>query len=264
MRYTIILILFLFLQNIYAQQGRMEIYVTDIIAIPQNSMSEFVTIPLQTKLDRKLYSFAQNNNKIIAFNPYNTTRDQYHLVKLNSRNKDYELEVIVPPNRFANMYFVTTLIQDESQFLTVEFSLYHKSFEDVVFAQSKAYDKTKGYKLKWNKFINTSFEEFFSPKNIATFDDRIEVLKVEKEELAEKKRLEKAYTTKQTKVKRSKNGQVTIRELQEALRDKGYDPGPNDNVLGTRTKVALTKFQKDNNLKVGQLDKATMKALGFF
>jgi len=54
----------------------------------------------------------------------------------------------------------------------------------------------------------------------------------------------------------------TIRQIQEALRGRGYDPGPSDNILGSRTKAALTKFQKDNNLPVGQLDLVTLKELG--
>lgn len=52
------------------------------------------------------------------------------------------------------------------------------------------------------------------------------------------------------------------RQIQRALRDRGYDPGPIDNVIGTKTKAALVKFQKDNGLPVGNLDMQTMKALG--
>ena len=53
-----------------------------------------------------------------------------------------------------------------------------------------------------------------------------------------------------------------ISQIQEALRAKGYDPGPTDNVLGAKTREALTKFQKDNNLPVGNLNVETMRALG--
>jgi len=55
---------------------------------------------------------------------------------------------------------------------------------------------------------------------------------------------------------------ATVRAIQQALSARGYDPGPADNVMGTRTKAALIKFQKDNGLPVGNLDFATMKALG--
>jgi peptidoglycan hydrolase-like protein with peptidoglycan-binding domain len=54
----------------------------------------------------------------------------------------------------------------------------------------------------------------------------------------------------------------TIRQIQDALKSRGYDPGPIDNILGSQTKAALTKFQKENNLPVGQLDMDTLKALG--
>ncbi len=60
-------------------------------------------------------------------------------------------------------------------------------------------------------------------------------------------------------------GNVTsdkTRQIQNALRARGYDPGPADNVMGARTKAALVKFQKDNGLPVGQLDFETLKALG--
>lgn len=53
-----------------------------------------------------------------------------------------------------------------------------------------------------------------------------------------------------------------ISQIQEALRVRGYDPGPSDNVLGAKTREALTKFQKDNNLPVGNLNVETMRALG--
>jgi len=55
---------------------------------------------------------------------------------------------------------------------------------------------------------------------------------------------------------------VTVRKIQEALRSRGYDPGVSDNVMGARTKAALVKYQKDNNLPVGNLDLETMKSLG--
>ncbi|MBX2872140.1 MAG: peptidoglycan-binding protein [Saprospiraceae bacterium] len=54
----------------------------------------------------------------------------------------------------------------------------------------------------------------------------------------------------------------TIRTIQRALKSRGYDCGPVDNILGAQTKAALTKFQKDNGLPVGQLDFETLRALG--
>ena len=53
-----------------------------------------------------------------------------------------------------------------------------------------------------------------------------------------------------------------VRDVQTALRSRGYDPGPADNVMGSKTKAALVKFQRENNLPVGQLDFETLRALG--
>ncbi len=55
---------------------------------------------------------------------------------------------------------------------------------------------------------------------------------------------------------------VKIREIQAALKSRGYQPGPVDNIMGSQTKAALVQFQKDNNLPIGQLDFETLRALG--
>ena len=55
---------------------------------------------------------------------------------------------------------------------------------------------------------------------------------------------------------------VKVREIQAALKARGYDPGPVDNIMGSQTKAALVKFQKDNGLPIGQLDFETLRALG--
>ena len=54
----------------------------------------------------------------------------------------------------------------------------------------------------------------------------------------------------------------TVRSIQAALKARGYDPGPEDDIMGARTKAALTKFQQDKGLPVGNLNVETMKALG--
>ncbi|MFK7905569.1 MAG: peptidoglycan-binding protein [Chitinophagales bacterium] len=55
---------------------------------------------------------------------------------------------------------------------------------------------------------------------------------------------------------------ATVSAIQQALRARGYDPGPVDNVMGAQTKAALTKFQKDNGLPIGQVNMDSMRALG--
>jgi hypothetical protein len=54
----------------------------------------------------------------------------------------------------------------------------------------------------------------------------------------------------------------TIRQIQVALNKAGYNVGTPNNEMGSETKEALTKFQKDHKLPVGNLDMETLKALG--
>ena len=53
-----------------------------------------------------------------------------------------------------------------------------------------------------------------------------------------------------------------VRKVQNALMTRGYEVGPAgaDNILGSDTKSALVKFQKDNGLPVGALDFETLKS----
>ena len=55
---------------------------------------------------------------------------------------------------------------------------------------------------------------------------------------------------------------ATVRSIQKALKDRGYDPGPADDIMGARTKAALTKYQADKGLPVGNLNCETLKSLG--
>lgn len=55
---------------------------------------------------------------------------------------------------------------------------------------------------------------------------------------------------------------VDVRAAQEALRHKGFDPGPTDGVMGPRTMAALSDFQRANGLPVtGKLDARTASEL---
>ena len=54
-----------------------------------------------------------------------------------------------------------------------------------------------------------------------------------------------------------------VRAEQQALKDKGFDPGPIDGINGPRTQAALRQFQTKQNLKEdGQLGPETRDALG--
>jgi peptidoglycan hydrolase-like protein with peptidoglycan-binding domain len=53
-----------------------------------------------------------------------------------------------------------------------------------------------------------------------------------------------------------------IRELQEALKDKGADPGPVDGIVGPKTKQAIRDFQEEQGIaSTGQLDQESLEAL---
>jgi hypothetical protein len=53
-----------------------------------------------------------------------------------------------------------------------------------------------------------------------------------------------------------------IRQIQVALRDRGYNPGPIDGIINERTFSALENYQRDNNLIVGQITRQVVEHLG--
>lgn len=58
-------------------------------------------------------------------------------------------------------------------------------------------------------------------------------------------------------------GSDDVRAEQQALKDKGYDPGPVDGVNGPHTREALRRFQEHENLReAGRLGPHTRDALG--
>ena len=58
-------------------------------------------------------------------------------------------------------------------------------------------------------------------------------------------------------------GGQSTREVQEALKAKGNDPGPIDGKMGPQTRAALKAFQESNGLKgTGRIDNETADKLG--
>ena len=54
-----------------------------------------------------------------------------------------------------------------------------------------------------------------------------------------------------------------IRQVQEALRKKGFDPGPVDGIFGPKTEEAVRNFQDRYGMKAsGKIDNQTLFALG--
>src|SRR4051794_18786008 len=48
---------------------------------------------------------------------------------------------------------------------------------------------------------------------------------------------------------RTGGGSENVKKVQEALKDKGQDPGPIDGVMGPKTKAAVKSYQSANNMK---------------
>jgi len=58
-------------------------------------------------------------------------------------------------------------------------------------------------------------------------------------------------------------GQEHVKAAQQALKDKGHDPGGVDGRMGPRTQQAVRDFQKAQGLQAtGRLDEKTMQSLG--
>ncbi len=57
--------------------------------------------------------------------------------------------------------------------------------------------------------------------------------------------------------------QNDVQSAQQALKDKGQDPGPVDGIMGPKTQAALKQFQQDQGPEAtGTLDDQTKQALG--
>jgi peptidoglycan hydrolase-like protein with peptidoglycan-binding domain len=58
-------------------------------------------------------------------------------------------------------------------------------------------------------------------------------------------------------------GSTTVRQVQQALNQRGFRAGPPDGVFGPSTQVALRNFQVSEHLEAtGQLNRQTLQALG--
>ncbi len=53
----------------------------------------------------------------------------------------------------------------------------------------------------------------------------------------------------------------SVSDIQQALEDKGYNPGPIDNLVGPKTKAAFTAFLADNNLVTAGINEQLKTAL---
>jgi len=53
-----------------------------------------------------------------------------------------------------------------------------------------------------------------------------------------------------------------VSKLQQALQQKGFDPGPIDGVIGPRTREAVRNFQEKYGISSTEIDNQTLYALG--
>ena len=68
--------------------------------------------------------------------------------------------------------------------------------------------------------------------------------------------------TGKAKDKMSRHDGRDVRAAQQALQEKGFDPGPVDGMMGAKTTAAVKEFQQKNNLTVtGTLDADTRDRL---
>ena len=69
-------------------------------------------------------------------------------------------------------------------------------------------------------------------------------------------------TDKATDKLADKTDRMEVRNMQQSLKDKGYDPGPIDGIHGPRTSAAIREYQTKEGLTVtGRLDDETMGRL---
>ena len=53
------------------------------------------------------------------------------------------------------------------------------------------------------------------------------------------------------------------KDIEQALQDKGFEPGSVDGVIDSKTQSAISQFQRDNNLPAtGRVNEQTAKRLG--
>jgi peptidoglycan hydrolase-like protein with peptidoglycan-binding domain len=58
-------------------------------------------------------------------------------------------------------------------------------------------------------------------------------------------------------------GHPSVRAAQQVLKDKGFDPGPVDGIMGPRTRAAIRSYQEKNTLDAdGKLGPQTLASLG--
>ena len=81
-------------------------------------------------------------------------------------------------------------------------------------------------------------------------------------EVDQKQTLVERFQTAKVDAKTSSQSSPTVKQIQIALKNAGYNPGPIDGKMGRKTKDAVMAFQRSNDLKVdGKVGKRTWRVL---
>ena len=108
------------------------------------------------------------------------------------------------------------------------------------------------------EFTTRTYQKLKSPTQIREVDVPAEYTTITKKTLLKAG----GYTVWKEVLCQNQINSNTILAIQRALRNRNYDVGNIDQVLGAQTRAALTQFQKDNGLPIGQLDLDTLNLLG--
>ena len=107
------------------------------------------------------------------------------------------------------------------------------------------------------EYVSRTYQKLKTPSQIREIEVPAEYVSITKKTLLK----QGGYSVwKEVLCENQINSNVII-AIQRALKNRNYDVGNIDHVLGAQTKAALTQFQRDNGLPVGQLDIETLNML---
>ena len=86
-------------------------------------------------------------------------------------------------------------------------------------------------------------------------------IKAEYKMLTKKEKVSDAYQSWERILCQTNMNKKVILKIQNALKEKGYNPGKIDGAIGRGTRVALDKYQRDNSLATGGITYETLNAL---
>ncbi len=107
------------------------------------------------------------------------------------------------------------------------------------------------------EYASRTYQKLKTPSQIREIDVPAEYVSITKKTLLK----QGGYSVWKEVLCENQINRNVIVAIQRALKNRNYDVGNVDQILGVKTKAALTQFQKDNGLPVGQLDIETLNML---